>query len=115
VRELRYKACSRDLICVHSIVAIHGQGGHRINSFTDGDTTLFWLKDLLPKVIPRARVFSFGYGPRTSVIDIVNQLIEGLCKVRVGQLEVERQILWIAHSFGGLLVKAVRIFSSSPP
>ena len=49
---------------IHSIVAIHGHKGHWRNSwlYTQEDgTETFWLHDFLPKLLPPARVLSFGY------------------------------------------------------
>ena len=48
------------------IVAVHGLGGDFYKTWTKkADTPLendvFWLSQLLPIALPRARVFSFGY------------------------------------------------------
>jgi len=44
-----------------SIVAIHGVGGDRINTWCKGDT--LWLRDLLPEYLSdfSLRISSFGY------------------------------------------------------
>lgn len=42
------------------IVAIHGLGGDIRETWTHKDGT-FWLQDLLPRSLPGARVFSYGY------------------------------------------------------
>jgi hypothetical protein len=44
-----------------SIVAIHGDGGHYERSWTHLETGVFWLRDLLPRIIPNSRIVSFGY------------------------------------------------------
>ncbi|KAG8840603.1 hypothetical protein FRB91_005902 [Serendipita sp. 411] len=46
------------------IVAIHGLDGHREQSWTAEDGTI-WLKDLLPNEIPNARIISYGYDADT--------------------------------------------------
>jgi len=42
------------------IVAVHGITGDAYNTWTHKNGT-FWLRDILPKALPGARVFSFGY------------------------------------------------------
>ncbi len=44
---------------VMDIVAVHGLGGHPYKTWTEGQS--LWLRDFLPKVVPDARVFTFGY------------------------------------------------------
>lgn len=46
-----------------SLVAVHGLGGHPIQTWTDPKTKKCWLKDeeFLPRDVPSARVLSFGY------------------------------------------------------
>ncbi|KAG8841211.1 hypothetical protein FRB91_005240, partial [Serendipita sp. 411] len=46
------------------IIAIHGLDGHREQSWTAEDGTM-WLKDLLPGDIPNARILSYGYDADT--------------------------------------------------
>lgn len=43
---------------------VHGLNGHWRDTWTAGDQ-LFWLKDLLPELVPNARIFSWGYDSRT--------------------------------------------------
>jgi hypothetical protein len=50
-----------------SIVAIHGLGGHAMNTWTHRPSKKMWLRDFLPGDIPNARVMTFGYDAR--VID----------------------------------------------
>jgi hypothetical protein len=45
---------------IHSIIAVHGLDGHRRTSWTANNGVL-WLRDLLPSVIPGARVLTYGY------------------------------------------------------
>lgn len=46
-----------------SIVAVHGLDGHYKKSFTT-DKGVCWLTSLLPEVVPKIRVFSYGYDER---------------------------------------------------
>lgn len=59
------------------VIAIHGLGGHPRNSWTceNAEGQVFWLQDLLPKALPGARIFTYGYNseiffsPSTANID----------------------------------------------
>ena len=47
------------------IIAIHGLNGHPHTTWSSkspqGESEMFWLRDLLPKALPGARVFTYGY------------------------------------------------------
>jgi hypothetical protein len=46
------------------IVAIHGLNGHYVNTWTtalEDGSQVNWLRDLLPKEVPNARIMSFSY------------------------------------------------------
>lgn len=43
-----------------SIIAIHGLDGHLEQSWT-ADNGVLWLRDLLPELIPYARIVTYGY------------------------------------------------------
>ena len=45
-------------------MAIHGLDGHWKKTWTT-QSGVFWLQDLLPDIIPTARIFSYGYDSRT--------------------------------------------------
>ena len=55
-----------------SIVAVHGLGGHAMNTWTHAATEKLWLRDFLPLAIPNARIMTFGYDSR--VVDSRNIL-----------------------------------------
>uniref|UniRef100_A0A8H7TW05 Nephrocystin 3-like N-terminal domain-containing protein n=1 Tax=Bionectria ochroleuca TaxID=29856 RepID=A0A8H7TW05_BIOOC len=78
------------------------------------DGPVCWPRDLVPKVVPDARVLSYGYdakiqrlfGPPVSthtVYDISNDFSIALEAER--QDEPQRPIIFIAHSLGGIIVK----------
>ena len=46
------------------IVAVHGLNGHREETWT-AENRVNWLRDLLPKDLPTARIFSWGYDAST--------------------------------------------------
>lgn len=49
------------------VVAIHGLNGHPLDTWTykKPEGQVFWLQDLLPKALPGARIFTYGYDSRT--------------------------------------------------
>jgi hypothetical protein len=49
------------------IIAVHGLGGHPVKTWTHEESGVFWLKDLLPKDLPTARIFTFGYDARVTM------------------------------------------------
>ena len=49
-----------------SIVAVHGLGGHAMNTWTHEATGKLWLRDLLPHAIPNSRIMTFGYDSRVA-------------------------------------------------
>ncbi|KAJ5199187.1 hypothetical protein N7491_000253 [Penicillium cf. griseofulvum] len=67
-----------------SIIAVHGLGGHRENSWTAANG-VNWLHDLLPSDMPSTRVLSWGYSLPTvenSQQKISEQLISELWEMR---------------------------------
>ncbi|OKP07146.1 Protein SERAC1 [Penicillium subrubescens] len=104
-----------DTAAVVDIVAIHGLNGHYFQTWatpvSDG-REVNWLKDLLPKQIPNARIMSFGYNSAVqmskSAGDIslfADQLLEDLFIRRQRQEEPGRPIIFICHSLGGIVFK----------
>ncbi|KAM3072520.1 hypothetical protein ACMFMG_009316 [Clarireedia jacksonii] len=135
------------------IIALHGQNGHPVDSWTERETKVLWLRDLLPREFGgvnkvdyqrgetmrdekqrkdaegveiqdgfgmeasragksgaerkkfKFRVLSYGYGGTEKVEKVCAGLVRGVESVRTGK-ESERKIIWIAHSFGGPLLKA---------
>lgn len=118
---------------------MHGLNGHRDKTWT-ADNGIHWLRDLLPDDIPRARIFCWGYDANTHsgsqvsymyIYDHALELISELCRKRklsnVGDIRnhqhsdgyadekqsMERPIIFVAHSLGGIVVKNVGIGSKS--
>jgi hypothetical protein len=117
-----------------SIVAIHGLGGHREWSWRTNN--VLWLRDFLPKHIEQARILTYGYdsrynttyGPKElSRLTIHDHAVALLGKLALYRMETpvtstsphvssrgcsiesskERPIIFVAHSFGGIVLKHV--------
>ena len=113
---------------LYSIVAIHGLNGHRETTWTfegkgkNGD--VLWLRDLLPSIIPNARIWTWGYDSRTrskshgeyltikSLYDHGRELVFDLDGERRASNTHRRPIIFIVHSLGGIVVKSVSLRNS---
>ena len=71
-----------------------------------------WLRDFLPKQIPTARIFLFGYNSNVA-FSVGNEGVydqaNNLCVKLLGYREdaPQRPLIFISHSLGGLVVKRV--------
>jgi hypothetical protein len=71
------------LICILSVIAVHGLGGHAFNTWTEGGR--LWLRDFLPSDLPKARVLTFGYdsgiaftNSKSTLRDFARSLLESV-------------------------------------
>jgi hypothetical protein len=77
---------------IQSIVGVHGLNGHREKTWTSKDD-VNWLKDLLPKTIPNARIFSWGYDANThSKSHVTVQYLYDHATTLVSDLSLERRL-----------------------
>ncbi|KAF8526196.1 hypothetical protein BU17DRAFT_40873, partial [Hysterangium stoloniferum] len=105
------------------IVAIHGLDGHREASFT-ADNGILWLRDLLPEALPSARILTYGYdacthGPNRSQQPLFSTgtNVRGSNHFTIiffrNDVIQDRPLIFIAHSFGGIILKNALIHASS--
>ncbi|KAF7116950.1 hypothetical protein CNMCM5793_005580 [Aspergillus hiratsukae] len=105
------------------IVAVHGLNEHPTTAWTAPETGTLWLKDLIPKHIPQARVLSFGYESSASLFDGLGFVdrVQSLATTLVAQLESDRSladcgkrpIIFVCHGLGGVIVKKALAHSAS--
>jgi hypothetical protein len=82
---------------------------------------VFWPKELLPKVVPQTRIFTWGYdvdinhlfssASQATVFQHAGTLLSDLANKRTSNVEKRRPLIFIAHSLGGIVVKDVRMSS----
>ncbi|RYN49977.1 hypothetical protein AA0118_g11220 [Alternaria tenuissima] len=107
------------------IVAIHGLNGHPLRTWTTNQTGKCWLmdKDLLPSNLTQARILSFGYNAavtaflgKTSsdrIMQHAQTLIAELVADRELEDAVQRPIIFLCHSLGGIIAKRALAYSAS--
>lgn len=80
---------------VNSIIAVQGLGASPYYTWTKkaGQEEVMWLRDLLPKFVPQARIATFSYrsdwytwkkGAKTSIRELGQQLLTALHGDRQG-------------------------------
>jgi ankyrin repeat protein len=98
------------------VIFVHGLDGHSRRTWAG--TTAFWPQDFIPYEIEfsSCRVLMFGYDTDTiqddnevRLEDLANALLVDLCKSRTAF--GNRRIIFVAHSFGGIVVKAALVKS----
>lgn len=102
-----------------SIIAVHGLNGGPTKTWTTKKTEKFWLADpeMLPKNMSNARILSYGYDAsvtalfgRTSsnrILQHAHTLVAELVANRMLEGAMDRPIIFICHSLGGIVVKRV--------
>ncbi|CAG2011585.1 unnamed protein product [Fusarium graminearum] len=95
------------------VVAVPGLASHPVGSWTLSDGSGdFWLRDFLPHDLPNARVLIYGYDSKldnsrsTDNIETMgNALLQSLKALRASTQTINRPIVFVAHSLGGLILK----------
>ncbi|KAH8585732.1 hypothetical protein B0O99DRAFT_530120, partial [Bisporella sp. PMI_857] len=102
---------------LRSIVAVHGLNGNRDKTWT-ANNSVYWLRDLLPHNILRARILCCGYNANTHagsnvscqyLYDHTRTLISDLCRKRKSSDSIKRPVIFVAHSLSGIIVKSINI------
>lgn len=102
------------------IVAIHGLNGDPYETWTDEETQILWLRDLLPDKVPGARIFTYGY-PSQLLCSKYKATISNYAENLLGHLESrraaseQRPIIFVAHSLGGIVCKRALIMAKENP
>lgn len=106
------------------IVFVHGLNGHPHRTWTSDKGHVFWPADLLPAVVAgdKARVLVYGYDAdlastadglsKDKIHNHAEQLVAVLSASRQQARATERPIIFVAHSFGGIIVKRALILSA---
>lgn len=106
------------------ICFVHGLTGNRETTWTAHEQTIPWPETLLPPRLNSARILTFGYDAyvvRKSVassnrlIDHATNLLNDLTTERAGSSTSSRHIIFVAHSFGGLVCKEAILLSRNHP
>lgn len=100
----------------YTIVGIHGLGGHPYRTWTHKESGTLWLRDMLPRDIPEARIFSYGYPSqvlcnqsKAGIRDYATSLL--VCLIDINADQKNRPIVFVAHSLGGIVCKQALIMA----
>lgn len=84
---------------------------------------IFWPKALLPTVIPKARIFTWGYdadvdglmssASQNTIHEHANNLLVDLSDLRTTSSDRSTPLIFVAHSLGGIIVKEALNLSTS--
>ncbi|OQU98905.1 Ankyrin repeat-containing protein [Cladophialophora immunda] len=93
------------------IIAVTGLNGHAFGSWTGGNDRM-WLRDFLceDEYLKACRTMIFGYNTKLkekavhTTRDYVRIFLEELRKARKSREERNRPIVFLGHSFGGILI-----------
>lgn len=103
------------MLSTSSIVLIHGLNGQPARTWASASTGFFWPAELRP-YLENARVMLFGYNAdvsptldenRARVLGIARGLLANLANYRRRPQERDRPLIFVGHSLGGLVIKAV--------
>ncbi|KAJ5366092.1 hypothetical protein N7541_000033 [Penicillium brevicompactum] len=112
---------------IADIIAIAGLDGHAYGSWQGrGNLGRMWLRDFLSKDLPQCRTMIYGYNSKLSshgvdtILDYGRELMEEIKKIRNTKELQQRPLIFIAHSFGGIimahcLVRAIQTMEEDHP
>ncbi|MCJ1239064.1 hypothetical protein MMC14_007057 [Varicellaria rhodocarpa] len=86
---------------------------------SDAAAEVMWLRDILPGLIPNARIATYRYESdwrkrdvKTSLRQCGEQLLNVLHQNRLNEKESRRPLVFIGHSLGGLVIKQALILAN---
>lgn len=106
------------------ICFIHGLSGNRDKTWTAPGQPNPWPAELLPSRLAKARLLTYGYdayvlkksvSSTNRLIDHANNLLHDLTAERVSSDAINRPLVFIVHSFGGIICKTALIISRQSP
>ncbi|PKS12546.1 hypothetical protein jhhlp_000754 [Lomentospora prolificans] len=108
--------------CAIDLIIVHGLNGAPHRTFYNESTGFFWPSEL-PKILPTARIMLFGYiadvtagsANPLGVYQHAESLLLHLRNNRVGSKEMDRSIVFLGHSLGGIVIKQALVISSQRP
>ena len=102
------------------IIALTGLAGHAFGSWAASPQ--MWLRDFLPKDLPRARILLYGYDSSLAdsqskhiLMDLSNNFVVKLGTMRSLSKSETRPLILIGHSLGCLIIKDAIIKMKSHP
>ncbi|OCL12311.1 hypothetical protein AOQ84DRAFT_159172 [Glonium stellatum] len=112
---------------ISDIVFVHGLNGHRRASWSwcgfDGMDPTFWPAAFLSRDVPCSRILTYGYDTErkstrrntiaTTLQSAARFLLSHLAALRGHSNSKRRNILFITHNFGGLVVEKALLLSES--
>lgn len=106
-----------------SIIAVHGLEENKTEAWTDPETKILWLRDLLPETLNIAHVLTFGYdanatsfygdGSADRIQQHAQTLVADIQADRSLENCTERPVIFICHGLGRILVKKALAYSST--
>ncbi|KAJ9621297.1 hypothetical protein H2203_007349 [Taxawa tesnikishii (nom. ined.)] len=120
--EFYQEVKNKDSYIRADVVAVHGLGSDPRSTWSPGsDESLrepqtVWLRDFLPKDLEGVRIIAFNrdsrwksMATRRQLDGHAEQLLRELHYQRQSEEEKTRPIIWIGHSFGGIIIKAALV------
>ncbi|KAK2929023.1 Alpha/Beta hydrolase fold [Fusarium oxysporum f. sp. vasinfectum] len=106
------------------IIFLHGLRGDREKTWTKNGVV--WPKDLLSDDIPATRIFLFGYdtnitsagqsgATKTEIHSDAEDVCAKLAAERLSTQTVDRPIIFVAHSLGGLVAAQILVHGEHKP
>ncbi|ORX97677.1 hypothetical protein BCR34DRAFT_607182 [Clohesyomyces aquaticus] len=92
------------------IIAVTGLDGNAYGSWASRKVNAIWLRDFLPKDLPKCRVLTFGYNTKLSLDSnyrfdhFCDELLNALKRSRASDEASSRPLVLLGHSYGTRLI-----------